>query len=106
MHAMMTTIRPLALLSATLGCSARGRRAQELEVIGKPVPEAMGLQPAATDVAIATQALDDFLLWIIVGHRRLRRAADPLGDPALQPPRQPDAEDRSPTTPWSRSPGR
>lgn len=68
MHAMMTTIRPLALLSATLGATlgAGIAQAQELEVIGKPVPGATGFQPAATDIAIASQALDHFLLWIIV----------------------------------------
>ncbi len=91
MHAMMTTIRPLALLSATLGASfgAGAARAQELEVIGKPVPGAMNLQPAATDVAIATHALDDFvhlisiaiagfvallILWVIVRYNRRANA--------------------------------
>ena len=61
---MKTTLWPLALLSATLGAGAA--MAQDLEVIGKPVPGRMDLQPAATDVAIATHALDNFLLWIIV----------------------------------------
>jgi len=91
MHAMMTTIRPLAFLSATLGAGlgaglgASTARAQELEVIGKPVAGAMNLQPAATDVAIATWALDDFvhiisvaiagfvallILWVIVRYNR------------------------------------
>jgi len=88
---MMTTIRPLAFLSATLGAGlgaglgASTARAQELEVIGKPVAGAMNLQPAATDVAIATWALDDFvhiisvaiagfvallILWVIVRYNR------------------------------------
>jgi len=60
---MITTIRPLAFLSATLCATAA--TAQELEVIGQPKPRGIALQPAATDVAIATQSLDVFLLWII-----------------------------------------
>ncbi len=66
MHAMMTTIRPLAILSATLMATlgAGAAAAQDLEVIGKPVPGGVDLQPAATDVAIATFALDNFLLWV------------------------------------------
>ena len=68
MHAMKTTIRPLALLSAMFGAAfgAGAAGAQELEVIGKPIPGAMSLQPAATDVAKATWALDNFLLWICI----------------------------------------
>ena len=68
MHAMKTTIRPLAFLSAMLGAGVASvaARAQELEVIGKPVSGATGFQPAATDIAKATQALDHFLLYIIV----------------------------------------
>ena len=68
MHAMKTTIRPLAFLTAVFGAGVASvaARAQELEVIGKPVSGATGFQPAATDVAIATQALDHFLLYIIV----------------------------------------
>ncbi|MEZ5722421.1 MAG: cytochrome c oxidase subunit II [Paracoccaceae bacterium] len=61
---MKTTIRPLALVTALLGAGAA--RAQELEVIGKPEPRGMSFQPAATDIAVATYALDNFLLWIIV----------------------------------------
>jgi len=64
MHAMKKTLRPLAILSATLGATAA--RAQELEVIGRPVDGEMGFQPAATDIATATYALDDLLLYIIV----------------------------------------
>ena len=65
---MKTTIRPLAFLTAVFGAGVASvaARAQELEVIGKPVSGATGFQPAATDVAIATQALDHFLLYIIV----------------------------------------
>ena len=63
MYAMMTTIRPLALLSATLMAGAA--HAQELDVIGAPEPRGLNFQPAATDLAIATYALDNFLLWII-----------------------------------------
>ena len=64
MHAMKTTIRPLAIVSALFGAGAT--QAQELEVIGKPVPGAIGFQPAATDIGIATQALDHFLNYIII----------------------------------------
>ncbi len=64
MNAMMTTIRPMALLTAIL--TAGAARAQELEVIGKPVQGGMGFQPAATDIARATFALDDFLNIIII----------------------------------------
>ncbi len=63
MNAMMTTIRPLAFLSATFMAGAA--HAQDLEVIGAPEPRGINFQPAATDVAVATYALDDFLLWII-----------------------------------------
>lgn len=63
MHAMKKTLWPTAFLSATLAATAA--RAQDLAVIGKPVPGEMGLQPAVTDVAIATHALDD-LIHIIV----------------------------------------
>jgi cytochrome c oxidase subunit 2 len=58
------TLRPLAFLMATLGATAA--RAQELEVIGQPQSGKMGLQPAASDVAIATHGLDNLLLYIIV----------------------------------------
>jgi len=63
MHAMKKMLWPTAILSATLGFAAR---AQELEVIGKPVNGKIGLQPAATDVAIATQALDGLVHVIII----------------------------------------
>ncbi len=58
-------LRPLAFLMATLGATAS--RAQELEVIGQPQPGKLSLQPAATDVAHATQSLDNLLLYISVG---------------------------------------
>ncbi|OIP82601.1 MAG: cytochrome c oxidase subunit II [Rhodobacterales bacterium CG2_30_65_12] len=60
---MKKMLWPTAILSATLGFAAR---AQELEVIGKPVNGKIGLQPAATDVAIATQALDGLVHVIII----------------------------------------
>jgi cytochrome c oxidase subunit 2 len=63
MHAMKKTLWPTAFLSATLAATAV--RAQDLAVIGKPVQGGMGLQPAASDVAIATHALDN-LIHIIV----------------------------------------
>ncbi|WP_281843531.1 cytochrome c oxidase subunit II [Sinisalibacter aestuarii] len=61
---MKKTLWPTAFLSATLAAAAA--RAQELEVIGKPVPGEMSLQPAATDVAIATHALDDLVHYIVI----------------------------------------
>ncbi len=57
-------LRPLALVMATLGATAV--RAQELEVIGQPKSGLTSLQPAATDVAAATQGLDNLLLYISV----------------------------------------
>jgi cytochrome c oxidase subunit II len=63
MHAMKKMLWPSAILSATLAGAAR---AQELEVIGKPIAGKMGLQPAATDVAIATQALDGLVHYIVI----------------------------------------
>ncbi|TCL08936.1 cytochrome c oxidase subunit 2 [Shimia isoporae] len=39
--------------------------AQEAEHIGKPVPNATGFQPAATELARQIQSLDTLLLWII-----------------------------------------
>ena len=63
MHAMKKTLRPLAILSATLGATMA--RAQELEVLGAPKDREMGFQPAATDIAVATYALDNLLLYII-----------------------------------------
>jgi len=59
-----TTLRPLAFLSAIFGAGAA--RAQELEVLGKPEPGGLNFQPAATDVAVATYALDNLLLYIII----------------------------------------
>jgi len=64
MNAMKMTLWPMALLSATLGATAAW--AQDLEVLGKPVQGGLSLQPAATDVAAATYALDDMLLYIII----------------------------------------
>ena len=49
--------------------TAGGAYAQDslgpLETIGKPVDKLMGFQPAVTEVARDTQALDTMLLWII-----------------------------------------
>lgn len=39
--------------------------AQSLEVIGAPTPEAMGFQPASTEVAVGLQGLDHMILTII-----------------------------------------
>ncbi|UWP91330.1 cytochrome c oxidase subunit II [Aliiroseovarius crassostreae] len=58
-----------AVLAATLtatGASAQDVLPDNLEVIGKPVDGATGFQPAATNIAQATQGLDAMLLYIIV----------------------------------------
>ncbi|MGH1368628.1 MAG: cytochrome c oxidase subunit II [Maritimibacter sp.] len=60
---MIKTLRPLAFIAATFGAGAAS--AQDLEVIGKPIPKGIGFQPAATDIAVASQWLDHFLLYII-----------------------------------------
>ncbi|MCJ7873036.1 cytochrome c oxidase subunit II [Marinovum sp. 2_MG-2023] len=39
--------------------------AQDLEVVGKPIPNGIGFQPAATELARELQWLDGMLLWII-----------------------------------------
>lgn len=39
--------------------------AQDLEVVGKPIPSGIGFQPAATELARELQWLDGMLLWII-----------------------------------------
>ncbi|MBT9382687.1 cytochrome c oxidase subunit II [Pseudooceanicola sp. CBS1P-1] len=41
-------------------------RAQDLEVIGKPVPGGIGFQPAATEIARDLHWLEGMILWIIV----------------------------------------
>ena len=64
MHALKKTLWPLAIFSATLGATAA--HADDLPVIGKPQPGLIGLQHAATDVAIATHGLDNLLLYITV----------------------------------------
>lgn len=55
-----------SLLAATATAFAAPAIAQEaLETIGKPVPKALGFQPAATELARDIQWLDNLLLWII-----------------------------------------
>jgi cytochrome c oxidase subunit 2 len=63
MHALNKTLWPLATLAATLAAGAA--RAEDLPVRGQPQAGLMGLQPAATDVAIATHGLDNLLLYIV-----------------------------------------
>ena len=65
MYAMKKTMWPLAILAATLGAGVA--RAQDLEVLGAPVPRGIALQPAATDVAAATYFLDDLVHYIAIG---------------------------------------
>ncbi len=59
----------MRILSTFLGLmaalSAVSASAQAVETIGKPVPKGIGFQPAATELARQTQALDGLLLWII-----------------------------------------
>ena len=52
----------LGLMAATLAAPAI---AQSAETIGKPVPNATGFQPAATELARQIHSLDNLLLWII-----------------------------------------
>lgn len=52
----------LGLLAAT---TAAPVFAQSAEHIGKPVPNATGFQPAATELARQIHSLDNLLLWII-----------------------------------------
>ncbi|MDA5093839.1 cytochrome c oxidase subunit II [Aliiroseovarius sp. KMU-50] len=49
-----------AILAAT-----RATAQENLEVIGKPIDGGVGFQPAVTDVAVATQGLDNLILYII-----------------------------------------
>ncbi|HHS93837.1 MAG TPA: cytochrome c oxidase subunit II [Rhodobacterales bacterium] len=61
---MKMTLWPMAFLSATLTGAAA--RAQELEVIGRPLSGVTGLQPSATDVSHATQSLDGLVHIIVI----------------------------------------
>ena len=64
MRPMKTHSAGLAAALATL--TATAARAQEnLEIIGAPQPGGLNFQPAATDIAVNTQGLDNLLLWII-----------------------------------------
>jgi len=65
MHALKKTLRPLAMLAATFAAGAA--HAENAPILGQPHSGVMGLQPAATDVAIATHFLDNMLLYIVVG---------------------------------------
>ena len=64
MRPMKTLTAGLAAAFATL--TATAATAQEgLEIIGAPQPGGLNFQPAATDIAVNTQGLDNLLLWII-----------------------------------------
>ena len=58
-------------MAATLTLTAGTALAQDgitgLEVVGKPVPNAMGFQPAATELARDQQWLDAMLHWVSLG---------------------------------------
>ncbi|WP_300513797.1 cytochrome c oxidase subunit II [Aliiroseovarius sp.] len=61
---MKTLTAGLAAALATMTATAAS--AQEgLKIIGAPQPGGLGFQPAATDIAVNTQGLDNLLLWII-----------------------------------------
>lgn len=64
MNALKKTLWPLATLATTLAAGAA--RAEDLPVRGQPHSGLTSLQPAATDVAIATHGLDNLLLYIVV----------------------------------------
>ncbi|MGY3437692.1 MULTISPECIES: cytochrome c oxidase subunit II [unclassified Marinovum] len=53
------------LTGLTASLVALPAMAQDLEVIGKPVPNGIGFQPAATELARDLQWLDGMLLWLI-----------------------------------------
>ncbi len=56
----------LATSGAFAAMSALPARAQEgLEIIGAPIPDGIGFQPAATELARRLQGLDDLILVII-----------------------------------------
>ncbi len=64
MRPMKTLTAGLAAALATMTATAAS--AQEgLKIIGAPQPGGLGFQPAATDIAVNTQGLDNLLLWII-----------------------------------------
>ena len=64
MRPMKTLTAGLTAAFATL--TATAATAQEnLEIIGAPQPGGLNFQPAATDIAVNTQGLDNLLLWII-----------------------------------------
>ena len=64
MRPMKTLTAGLAAALATM--TATAATAQEgLEIIGAPQPGGLNFQPAATDIAVNTQGLDNLLLWII-----------------------------------------
>ncbi len=69
MMRFVTRIR--GLMAATLTLTAGTALAQDgitgLEVVGKPVPNAMGFQPAATELARDQQWLDAMLHWVSLG---------------------------------------
>ena len=56
-----TLARPLLAAAAALAAGA----ASAQEMIGVPKPDAMGFQPAATELAKDLQWLDGFILYII-----------------------------------------
>jgi len=64
MHSLNKTLRPLAVLAASLGAGAA--RAEDLPVIGRPELGHISLQHAATDIAVATHGLDTMMLWIVI----------------------------------------
>ena len=68
---MRFVTRLRGLMAATLTLTAGAALAQDgitgLEVVGKPVPNAMGFQPAATELARDQQWLDAMLHWVSLG---------------------------------------
>ena len=55
----------LATAALTAGAAAAQTLPENLPVIGAPVPNGIGFQPAATDIAVDLQWLDGFILVII-----------------------------------------
>ena len=62
---LMTTLHGVFAAAGGLLAAGAAAAQQDLEVIGKPIPQGTGFQPAATELARDLQGLDHMLLVII-----------------------------------------